>query len=359
MISEGTRGDEGEAIGKVPNAMVDRRGQARIGTYRGELVAVQLERLRGEEALGGLQARLRRKRWQYSALCTDEVFVAQAVVHAGFAGNAFMYAIDLREERLVLRASTLGLPGVQVAVNNQPGAGLEASFRGPGQKIWTRRPPQGAPYEVGANLSRWGALPYGAVDLRAHLSVVQAAPALTVIAPVAAPGRLNVTQKWMGLPARGRLQIASRSYELAGGLGALDYTQGFLGRRTAWRWAMALGRLDDGRRLGLNLVEGFNDDHPTANENALWVGDRLIGLGRARFTYQKDRPGEPWQVRTTCGRVELSFRSIYVHREVRNIGPVRSSFLQPAGRFEGTIKVDNIAYPVRLVGVTEDQDIWW
>ncbi|TXD35573.1 DUF2804 domain-containing protein [Lujinxingia vulgaris] len=348
-----------EAPGKVPNAMVDRLGSARIGTYRGELPAVQLHRLRGAEALEGAAAKVRRKRWQYSAICTDEVFVAQAIVHAGYAAHTFMYAVDLLEERPVLRFGGLGVPGLQVEVGDCPGVGLAAHYRRPGAHLFTRREPRGMPYEVGATLGTWAAPAFGKTDLLAELHTEQAAPALTVISPVPDPGRINVTQKWTALPVKGHFKVGSRSYDLDGGLGALDYTQGYLGRQTAWRWAMGMGRLPDGRRVGLNLVEGFNDTHPTANENALWVGRELIGLGRARFTFEKEHPERPWEVTTGCGRVRLHFRSIFVHREVRNLGPIRSYFLQPAGIFEGEIKVGGTTYPVRLVGVTEDQDIWW
>ncbi|RVU43187.1 DUF2804 domain-containing protein [Lujinxingia sediminis] len=348
-----------ERLEKVPNAMVDRLGAARIGTYRGELSAVQLDRLRGAEGLEGAAALMRRKRWQYSAICTDEIFIAQAIVHAGYAAHTFMYAVDLLEERPVLRFGGLGVPGLQVEVGDRPGVGLAAHYRRPGAHLYTRREPRGAPYEMGGRLGAWAAPASGKTDFRAELHTRGAAPALTVISPVPAPGRINVTQKWTALPVKGHLKVGSRSYRLDGGLGALDYTQGYLGRQTAWRWAMGMGRLPDGRRLGLNLVEGFNDTHPTANENALWVGEELIGLGRARFAFEKNHPERPWEVQTTCGRVRLGFRSIFVHREVRNLGPVRSYFIQPAGVFEGEVRVGSTSYAVRLVGVTEDQDIWW
>ncbi|WP_230470474.1 DUF2804 domain-containing protein [Lujinxingia vulgaris] len=350
---------QNERPGKVPNAIVDRLGAARIGTYCGELPAVQLHRLRGPEALKGAAARLRRKRWQYSAICTDAIFIAQAVVHVGYAAHTFMYAVDLLEERPVLRFGGLGVPGLQVEVNDRPGVGLQAHYRRPGAVLFTRREPRGAPYELGARLGAWAVPSYGKTDLFAELHTEQAAPALTVISPVPDPGRINVTQKWTALPVEGHFKVGSRSYDLDGGLGALDYTQGYLGRQTAWRWAMGMGRLPDGRRLGLNLVEGFNDTHPTANENALWVGEELIGLGRALFHFEKDHPERAWEVQTTCGRVRLRFRAIFVHREVRNLGPIRSYFIQPAGVFEGEIRVGGTTYPVRLVGVTEDQDIWW
>ena len=41
------------------------------------------------------------------------------------------------------------------------------------------------------------------------------------------------------------------------GFGAYDYTSGILQRRTAWRWAFAMGRDTSGAPIAMNLVEGF------------------------------------------------------------------------------------------------------
>jgi hypothetical protein len=186
------------------------------------------------------------------------------------------------------------------------------------------------------------------------------APPLAVIAPVRDGGVVNVTLKRAGLLAFGSLTVDGRRFDLDGGVAGMDYTHGLLARRTSWRWAMANGRLQDGTPLGLNLVEGFNEEAATVNENALWVGDRLIPLGRARFDYNKDDVLDPWRVRTVDGSVDLRFRPLHAHREDRDFKLVKSHFAQPVGRFEGEIRVDGHPVPVAwLAGVTEDQDILW
>ena len=158
---------------------------------------------------------------------------------------------------------------------------------------------------------------------------------------------------------RGRFGVGSRSYRLDGGLAGLDYTQGILGRRTCWRWAHALGHLADGRSVGINLVAGFNDDNEDTNENALWIGDQLIPLGRAEFDYNSEDPSQMWTITTDCGTVHLHFDAYFVFREERHWKVIDSSFVQPAGRFEGILKVDGQRHDVTLFGVTEDQDVYW
>lgn len=343
----------------VPHHVVDPRGAPRFGTYRGELPSVDLAPLSGPFKPARWQWRFRRKRWQYSLLVTDELLCCQAVVDGSYFANGFIYAVDLYEEKPILVHSTIAVPGLQVQVNDHPSLEHLASLRAPGLRMETRRD------ETSAASFAWkteiaparALLPRGLnLDLRAY--VESAGPALTVIAPVD-QGMVNITQKWAGLPSDGFARIGSRTYALHHGLTGFDYTQGILARRTSWRWAMALGRLSDGRRVGLNLVAGFNDDVEDANENALWIDGVLTPLGRASFTLDRDRPDWPWQVHTDDGRVSLRLFPYYVHREMRNLGVIKSFFLQPAGRLEGILRLDDHDHFVLLHGVMEDQDVQW
>ncbi len=343
----------------VPNSIVDRDGAPHFGSFSGELPTVALDRLRGEYAPAWWKWKIRRKRWHYVIAVTDEVILCQAVVDGRYFGQSFFYAVDLYEERVVVHNTFTGLPDIQARVNDRPARGHLAAFGAPGVHLSTHRGPVSDPYQWKATLNSFITGEPGGLTLDAQIDPRGQSPALTVIAPVLDGGIVNVTQKWAGLPTTGRLKVGSRSYRLDDGVAGLDYTQGILGRRTAWRWSMALGHLSDGRRVGINLVAGFNDDHPTANENALWVGDRLIPLERAEFEFEKDDPSRPWSVRTFDGVVDLYFQPYYVHRDVRNMGVINSYFIQPAGRFDGRIVLDGTTHHVVLHGVTEDQDVRW
>ncbi len=192
-----------------------------------------------------------------------------------------------------------------------------------------------------------------------ELLAAGAPPPLSVVAPVPG-GVVNVTQKWAGLLAFGSLEANGRRYVLDGGVGGMDYTHGYLARRTAWRWAFACGRLEDGSPVGLNLVEGFNDAHAGANENALWLRGQLFPLSRARFEWNPDDPLEPWHVTTEEGEVDLSFKPLALHREERDVVVAKSHFVQPVGLFSGRLQVDGLTHPVSGVpGVTEEQDVTW
>lgn len=343
----------------VPNSVVDRQGQPRFGTFRGELPAVSFRELSGDWEPSWWQWPARRKRWNYGIAVTDEVLLCQAVVQGGYFGQAFTYVVDLYEERAVAELKFTGAPEVQAHVNDRPSRGHMSAFRTAGAALETSRDPAGGAFRW---TSRIGAVHHrepGGIELDARLGVEPVGPALTVISPVEDGGLLNVTQKWAGLPLEGDLRVGTRTYRLDGGLGAMDYTQGILARRTTWRWALALGRLFDGRSVGINLVEGFNEGREDTNENALWVGDRLIPLGRATFEFDRDHPDRLWSLTTECGTVELYFWPYHVYRDVRRWKIIDSWFIQPAGRFEGRLRIDDQTHEVSLYGVTEDQDILW
>ncbi|MBA2663407.1 MAG: DUF2804 domain-containing protein [Bradymonadaceae bacterium] len=346
-------------LARVPASIADAGGQPRFGTFEGELVTVDLSRLRAPFQLPIHRRILKHKRWQYAAIATEEVLVVMAVIDATYAASGFIYAIDRVQKRVLFDHSFMGLPGLLVHVGDQPGAGHDSRFRTLGAHMGTHRGYGTKPYVVEADIARMRTLHKPGVRLRGEVVTDAGGPALTVIAPVP-EGVVNITQKWLGLPTQGVLEVGSRRFSLDGGLAGLDYTQGYLARRTSWRWALALGRLADGTSLGINLVEGFNESSEVANENALWLGDRLIPLGRARFEFDKGDPGAPWRITTSDGVVDLSFEAIHVHTEHRDLKVLTSYFVQPCGLFEGTIKVDGHVFEVHaLAGVTEDQDVYW
>jgi hypothetical protein len=331
----------------APPSTLDRDGRAAFGTYRGTVPSIALP-------AGGLLTRLtKHKKWIYTFCATREVIALYAIADLTYTSNAFVVVVDRAERRVLVDRTRLGLPPPFTKVNERPAEGLAASFRLPGRIAYQAAWPAGGTtvtQSVCEASLRWD----GSLDTSGG------APALTVIAPVSDGGVVNVTQKWAALPTRGTLHAVGRAFDLAGGVGGMDYTNGYLARHTAWRWAFACGTLEDGRRIGLNLVEGFNEANQDVNENALWLGDELIPLGRARFEWNKNDPLQPWRVKTVDGAIDLGFSPIGAHREHRDYRIVKSHFVQPVGHFDGTIKAQGRTLAIReLAGVTEDQDILW
>jgi hypothetical protein len=342
-----------------PATLEDTGGAPRFGTYEGGLDTVDLSRLRGAFQPNRLGRAAMHKKWQYAFVATPEVAALMAVVDVGYASNAFVLAIDLKSGALLCDETVLGPPRPLVRVSDHPGAGLAVKLHQGLRRFDVRRDPGDERFHLAVKVGVALPLKPAALNLKVDLLAADAAPPLTVIAPVDG-GIVNITQKWAGLLAFGELTAGHRRYRLDGGIGGLDYTHGYLARHAAWRWAFACGRLEDGTPLGLNLVEGFNESRADVNENALWVGNRLVPLGRARFTWNRREVLDRWHVTTTDGAVDLTFTPLAVHREERNLVLVKSHFLQPVGTWEGTVRVDGVTHHVaHLPGVAEDQDVLW
>jgi hypothetical protein len=351
------------ALPNAPLTVENASGEPRFGTYQGSVEEVDLSRLNGRYRLGLPMRLVKHKRWLYTFVATPEVIALCAVADLSYTSNAFALVADLKQKKVIVDRGFLGLPGPLVTVGNRPGVGMVAKFRTLGGNFSAVRKEGDERYHLSVELSRL-LPPRTELDWKGDLLAVGGPPPLTVIAPVSeggsVDGLINVTQKWAGLLSFGTLSAGGRSYVLDGGVGGMDYTHGYLARHTAWRWAFACGRLDDGTPIGLNLVEGFNESSAEVNENALWIGKDLYPLGRARFTYNKNDVLDEWILKTTDGAVDLKFRPIGAHRELRDYKVVKSYFMQPVGLFQGTVKAGGRVHSISNVpGVTEDQDILW
>ena len=343
----------------APPNVADAEGNPRYGTYEGGIDSINLSRLTGQHQPTTAKRLVTHKRWLYSFVATRECIALCSMADLSYTSNAFLLIADLKSQRVLVDQGFLGLPKPFVNVSDEPGAGLEARFTSAGADFKAKRPRGDERYHLDVNLGFGVPLRQGSTRLSASLLAAGAAPPLTVIAPIEGGG-VNVTQKWAGLLSFGSIDVKGQRFSLDGGVGGMDYTHGYLGRRTSWRWGFACGRLDDGTPIGLNLVEGFNETRDDVNENALWLGGKLYPLSRAKFSWNKADPLDPWHVETVDGEIKLTFAPIGAHREERDLKLVKSHFVQPVGLFEGTITAGGVEHQIKaLPGVTEDQDILW
>lgn len=324
------------------------------GSFRGGLPpAVDLGALEvgGLPILGGPLFRVaHQKRWIYAAISAGDLFIGAAIIRLGYASSAFVFAFDRASGRMLADVSLLG-PPFFASVNGAPREGASARFSSPLPRAslsWERACGAGA-FSL--------AVRAGEVSIDARLSVEGAPPPIGVVADLGKKGLVNTTEKGALLAVTGSAAIGGRRFALDGGLGGYDYTHGYLARHTAWKWAFLLGRAEGGERVGLNLVQGFVGEP----ECALWIDGELYPLAEGRFTFDPQRPMEPWRVRTADESVDLRFEPGGIHQEHKDLGVITSRFIQPVGCFSGTIRVPGRA-PLtlsRALGVVEDQDVLW
>lgn len=344
--------EQAASLAPAPADVLTPDGAARFGTYAGSLSAVDLRPRLGGGPGGRLRQLWRLKRWHYGCVTTREVFVGFALVDIGYASNAFVVVVDLVNGKTVASRGFMGLPAFGVSLNDEPGEGASGTFRAPGCSLRIARA-RGAPsFEIQVDA--------GDVHVDAVLDAIAAPPPLAAILPsMGTGGDAFLTQKTALLPSAGSVRVGASQWSLGGGWGGLDYTHGLLPRATAWRWAFAMGRAQDGTPVALNLTDGLSEQLP--GDNALWVGRELFALGRARFTYDANHLEGPWQVRTDDGALDLRFQAKGRHREDRNLGLVVSRFAQIIGTFSGTARDPSgrTHVLVDVPGCVEDQRVKW
>jgi Protein of unknown function (DUF2804) len=347
----------------IPSAPVDALGAPHFGSYCGAFDTVDLTGLAGgfRPSLG--QKLTRRKKWHYGFVATEEVAAMWAVADLRYLASAFTMAVDLKTGIKLIDTSLVAPPSPLACVSDAPMDGSHVRFASPRGRFSVNGSAQG----LAACVQLGGLLPTTKTKLRLDcvLHATHRQTPLTVIAPVEG-GIVNVTTKLVGLEATGTLAVGTRTYSLAGAVGGFDHTHGYLARTTAWRWALVSGRLASGEAFGINLVEGFNEGRDDVNENAVWSpspdassGAELTTLGRARFEFSKD-PMAVWRVTTTDESLEMTFKPLAVHREDKDFGWVRSSFVQPMGLWSGWVKLRGQKMPfANAPGVAENQNMRW
>ncbi len=310
------------------------------GRYEGRIAAIDWSGLQPRP--GHLWRRLHHKRWHYVGLGNEEVFIGVAIVDVGWAVSAFAYLFDRQTRTLRADWSQDGLPGLQAHVGDEPLAGADAWFRGPGARLSLR--------ETGNRLQLQVATRALRVD--AELDLAAMAPPLLAVGPIAG-GLAHATQKTTALPVRGWAEAAGQRFALDGAWAAVDASNGLLARDTAWRWASA-HRPD----VGFNLQQGYFGSH----ENVLWLDGRPTGLGTAHFDFDATRPLAPWHLHTDDGLLDLVFTPEGARAADKDLGVAASRYVQPVGTFSGSVRAGPQALARRvdgLLGVTEDHRSRW
>jgi hypothetical protein len=321
----------------APGAAVGPDGLPRFGRYQGLATAPGWERLAPPHARGSLWRRLHHKRWHFVALVTEELFCGVAIVDIGWSNTAFAYVFDRAARRVVAACSPLGIAGLTASVGATVAAG--ARFAMPGRRI-----------AIEADGAYGHRLHLHAGRFRIEAAYAGEVPRLLAIGPVFDGGSVHSTQKSPGLALSGQVEAGGRRYRLDGGVASYDFSNGLLGRCTAWRWISA-----HGLGIGFNLQAGYFGDA----ENALWLDGKLIPLGAVAVTVE---PDGCWLLSTDDGLLELRFTPEGTRSDDKQLLVASSRMRQHVGRFDGWVRPAPGAprHPVSgLSGLAEDYRARW
>jgi hypothetical protein len=151
------------------------------------------------------------------------------------------------------------------------------------------------------------------------------------------------TRKQGGVPARGRVTVDGRAFDIDS-RAVVDDSAGRHDRHTAWRWSAGVGVAEDGTPVAWNLVAGIHDA-PGASERRVWRNGAPVEVDAVEFAPDLSRVGSlsftPW-----CERVDHT-----------NLLVVRNRYRQPFGTFAGELP-DGTRLS-EAYGVMEEHDALW
>jgi hypothetical protein len=332
--------------------LVGLNGRPAFGIRKSTVKSFNLSDLRiyGKNKTSGILKRFitgfRIKRWQYLGLCNDKIIFGAAIVNLGYMTNIFCYIFDRKAGKIeqVDAVTPSGKAGLFEG-SFQTGSALFKS--GKAYLSFTNRPES-----VLANISVKD-------RLDAELNFLKLTEPMCCTSRVGLDG-FNYTHKEAGIPVSGNIIFRGNRYEIAEGdsSGVVDYTLGYLARRTFWNWASGGGFDEAGNRIGFNLVQGVNETGFT--ENAFWINGSMIKTDVIDFQYSDLNLLDKWRIVSNDGKVNLSFYPEGERSADINIGLIASRFHQPFGRFEGSLSDCGKRWKLKnAAGFTEEHYAKW
>ncbi len=295
---------------------------------------------------------LRKKRWNYWCITTDNFLFSATLSNVDYMGLAFIYFLDFESgffhEMTVIRplgrGCNLGNMVADDAVFSDPK--LNLSFKNDEDSV-----------DISVNCPNFKGKPLAA-ELRA--SIPPAHQTLNVVIPWS-DSRFQFTSKQNTLPVTGRVIISDNQYDTKGGYACLDFGRGIWPFSSFWNWAGGSGSCN-GHIVGLNFGAGWTDG-TGMNENGICIDGVLSKISEDLvFDYNPADYMRPWQIRThVSDQVDVTFTPFFERVAKTNALILRSEVHQMIGHFSGRVVDDaGRAYNIsRLVGWAEDHYARW
>jgi Protein of unknown function (DUF2804) len=172
--------------------------------------------------------------------------------------------------------------------------------------------------------------------------VLDERPGVEIVSPHG--GSYIWTRKQGGIPARGRVRIGKREWQLAAAA-IVDESAGYHARHTRWHWSAGVGIGAGGEPVAWNLVDGVHDA-TRESERTVWVDGRAHEVEPVTFAEDLSSVGE-LRFSQWAERVDDTKRLIF-----------HSRYRQPFGTFSGTLPGGGPELAAGF-GVMEWHDVKW
>jgi len=285
--------------------------------------------------------RFRVKRWDYYGVTSPDGFFSVTLADLGYAGQAFVYAVDFTNGTYHEESLTIPLArGLTLARNSDGG---ESGFSNKHVQVRFRATDDERHVTV-----HWDDFGGAALDVGIRFAVPPDHESTVVVIPIEG-NRFYYNRKINAMPVEGTIRIGDTTTEVnpTATLGNLDWGRGVWAYNSFWVWASASGFLGNGRAAGLNLGYGFGDTS-AATENTLLLDGRIHKLGIVAFNYSDMDFMRPWTMHSD--RADLVFTPFLERVAATNLAVIRSEVHQMFGRYEGTV-VNDDGDPVHIDGI--------
>lgn len=311
---------------------------ADFGVYTGAVDSTNTDAF--DENKGWKSARRwQRKSWIFVGIYTPEVSIGFAMVDAGYLGKAFCY-VHFNDGSAALENGI-----------DKP-FGFDANFEGNLDSTW-----QLGNYKISPLGNQQYHLQYAGKKFELNIEFSDQANGLSFVCPSEQNSKrpFHFTYKNALLPMQVHLKQGKQQKSYTDVLGSLDFSKGYPPRHTTWNWLSFTGETSDGIAVGINLVNGFNDNM----ENAIWIGDDVQLLGEVQFDYQAPLAQSDWKVSNQTDSLLLTLAPKGSRKENINLQLLRSKFIQVFGEINGKVKINNEWVIITGYGVMEEHESFW
>jgi uncharacterized protein DUF2804 len=279
-----------------------------------------------------------RKRWRYVGVFCEEFLLCAARIGVGPLHQTFWAIVD-RETGEMWERTKMLLPGARGEVWTELPAGETVVEEFGDEGVLSYVPDEGS-------LSRIDVSDRDLGHVRAFLHYGGGGKWVEAVCPTE-EDRYVWTRKRADVPVECDVRIAGRRWRVEA-RGVEDETAGYHPRHTVWTWSAGVGTTTSGSSVGWNLVAGINDP-PARSERAIWIDGEPTEPGPVGF--------EGLGAIVFDDGARLAFEAEAERRKEENRFLVSYSYVQPFGRFSGTLP-GGIELASGL-GVMEHHDATW
>ena len=282
----------------------------------------------------------RRKRWEYWCVTTPDLYVSLTYADVDYVGIAGLW-ICRPADGLVIDVSRIVPLGRGMALPDEPGTGTMTA-EGGGLTVTIDERADATHLRASA-----ADTPVGPVTVDLTVERPAGHESLNVVIPWSEQ-RFQYTSKQNTRPARGEVRLGDEVLAVGGApgsteeaFGTLDLGRGLWPYSIRWNWGTASGRAADGRNVGLQFGGKWTEG-TGHTENGLCVDGHLTKIhDELEWTYDWDRPLDPWRVHDTAGGlVDATLTPVHDKHSRTSLGVLAMEVHQVFGTWAGTLRTD-------------------